>query len=217
LGNLVRGLPLDGKGWFSLPLFTDFTPRNPVGILDWYTVLTAVFALAALSAHGAALLAWKTDGPLQERARRAASFGFIAVAILWPAVTVATRIAAPGFFASLPKQPFAWVGVLAAIAGLAWASFAIRRGADRGAFLGSCAFLTGLMVATAACSFPALLRSSTDPSLAITVHTASNDRVGLATALSWWVVGFPLAIGYFVLLFRLHRGKAPVAADGEGY
>jgi len=217
LGNLVRGLPLDGQGWFSLPLFTDFTPGNPVGILDWYTVLTGGFALAALAAHGAAFLAWKTDGPLQERARRAASRGFIAVAILWPVVTAATRIAAPDFFTRFPKQPFAWAGLLAALAGLAFASLAIRRGGDRGAFLGSCSFIAGLMVATAACSFPALLRSSGDPSLTITALAASNDRAGLATALSWFVVGFPLAIAYFVVIFRLHRGKVPVAAEGEGY
>jgi cytochrome d ubiquinol oxidase subunit II len=217
LGNLVRGLPLDGRGWFSLPLFTDFTTRNPVGILDWYTVLTGVFALAALAAHGAAFLAWKTDGPVQERARRAARRGIIAVAALWPIVTAATRLAAPDFLAPFFSRPFAILGALAAIAGLTYASFAGRRGGDRGAFLGSCAFLAGLMVATAACSFPALLRSSSDAASAITAYSASNDRAGLVTALSWWVVGFPLAIGYFVAVFRLHRGKAPSAAEGEGY
>ena len=217
LGNLVRGLPLDGQGWFSLPLFTDFTPRDPVGILDWYTVLTGVFALVALTAHGAAFLSWKTDGLLQQRARRTASFGFIAVAVFWPIVTIATRIAAPDFFAVFPSRPVAWVGALAAIAGLSVASFANRRGQDRRAFLGSCSFLSGLMVATAACSFPALLRSSSDPALAITAYAAANDSHGLATAFSWWLVGFPLAIGYFVVVFRMHRGKTPVAAEGEGY
>jgi len=217
LGNLVRGLPLDRQGWFSLALFTNFTTTDPVGILDWYTVLTGVFALVALSAHGAAFLAWKTDGAVQERARRAASRGLLAVAVLWPVVTIATRIAAPDFLAVFPSRPLAWVGALAAISGLVAASLAMRRGHDRRAFLGTCAFLSGLMVATAACSFPALLRSSTDPALAITAYAASNDAKGLGTALSWWLVGFPIAVGYFVVVFRLHRGKAPAAAEGEGY
>src|SRR5262249_1225973 len=44
LGNLVRGVPIDGSGWFSLALFTDWSARNPVGILDWYTVATGLFA-----------------------------------------------------------------------------------------------------------------------------------------------------------------------------
>jgi cytochrome bd ubiquinol oxidase subunit II len=38
LENLIRGVPLDSNGWFSLPLFTDFSAHGPVGILDWYTV-----------------------------------------------------------------------------------------------------------------------------------------------------------------------------------
>ena len=42
LGNLIRGLPIDADGWFSLALFTDFTRRSPVGILDWYTVSAGV-------------------------------------------------------------------------------------------------------------------------------------------------------------------------------
>jgi cytochrome bd ubiquinol oxidase subunit II len=217
LGNLVRGLPLDASGWFSLPLFTDFTPRNPVGILDWYTVLTGVFALAALTAHGAAFLSWKTDGSLQRRARRLGSRGFVAVSVLWPIVTVATFVAAPDFLATFPARPLAWLGVSAAAAGLAVASLGIRNGRDRRAFIGSCSFLSGLMVATAACSFPALLRSSTDPTLSITARAAANDAQGLKTALSWWLVGFPLAVAYFVVVFRMHRGKAPVAAEGEGY
>jgi cytochrome d ubiquinol oxidase subunit II len=217
LGNLVRGLPLDAAGWFSLPLFTDFTPRPPVGILDWYTVLTGVFALAALATHGALFLAWKTDGPLQVRARRSAWTGLLAVLLLWPLVTVATRIAAPDFLAVFASRPFAWLGLLLAIGGMTVAAHAMRHGADRRAFLGSCSFLSGMMVATAACSFPTLLRSSGDPSLSITVASAASERAGLATALTWWAVGAPLAIGYFVLVFRLHRGKAPVANEGEGY
>src|SRR5215813_2155747 len=88
-GNLMRGVPLDKDGWFSLPLFTDFTPREPVGILDWYTILTGVFALVALAAHGAVFVAWKTDGPVHDRSHALARRLWIAVAVLWPIVTIA--------------------------------------------------------------------------------------------------------------------------------
>jgi cytochrome d ubiquinol oxidase subunit II len=217
LGNLIRGLPLDRQGWFSLPLFTSFTPHDPVGILDWYTVLTGVFALTALIAHGAAFLAWKTEGPVQARARVAAGRAFVATAALWPIVTLATRFAAPTFLAPFLSRPLAMAGALTAIAGLGYASFAIGRYDDRGAFLGSSGFLSGLMIATAACSFPALLRSSGTPALALTAYASANTPAGLGTALGWFAIGLPLAIGYFVLVFRLHRGKTPDAAEGEGY
>ena len=73
LGNLVRGLPMDAEGYFSLSLFTDFTTTPPVGILDWYTILAGVFGLVALAGHGATFLAWRTDGAVQARSRTAAA------------------------------------------------------------------------------------------------------------------------------------------------
>jgi cytochrome d ubiquinol oxidase subunit II len=33
----------------------------------------------------------------------------------------------------------------------------------------------------------------------------------------WWFLGFPIAVAYFVFLFRIHRGKVKAAADGKGY
>ena len=205
LGNLIRGVPIDAQGWFSLALFTDWTARNPVGILDWYTIVTGLFALVALTSHGAAFLAWKCDGALQARARRAAAWGFPAVAIAWVLVTAATRIVSPDFFAPLGARPIVWLGAAAAAAGLATAAVASRRGRDTRAFLGSCAFLTGLMVATAGLYYPDILRSSLDRSQSLTVSLAANDHKGLEVALTWWCIGAPLAVAYFVLVFRLHR------------
>ena len=56
LGNVIRGVPIDGSGMFTMSLFTDFTTRGRVGILDWYTLSVAVFATVLLSAHGATYL-----------------------------------------------------------------------------------------------------------------------------------------------------------------
>jgi cytochrome d ubiquinol oxidase subunit II len=207
LGNLVRGVPLDERGWFSLALFTDFTARNPVGTLDWYTASTGLFALVA---HGAAFLAWKCDGELRLRARRLAVRAFPAVGVLWISVTAATRFAAPDFFAPLFSRPLAWLAGAVAAGGLATAAWSSRRGADTRAFLGSCAFLTGLMAATATLFFPAVLRSSIDAGQSLTVYAAANDRIGLRVALTWWCVGAPLAFAYFVVVFRMHRrGQLP--------
>src|SRR3984893_1297795 len=71
LGNVVRGVPLDGSGFFFLPLWTDFTVGNNVGVLDWYTLLIAAAAFLTLAEHGALWIAFKTAGELEQRARRA--------------------------------------------------------------------------------------------------------------------------------------------------
>jgi len=216
-GNLVRGLPLDGEGWFSLPLFTDFTARNPVGILDWYTVLAGLFALIAITGHGATYLMWKSDGPVRERSRRAAGWLYGAVVVLWPFLTVVTWVVNAPMLAVLPGRPLAWLSLLVAVAGLV----AVRRGVrlDRPltAFLGSCAFLTGMLAATAACVFPVMLRAIDRDGASLTIHNASVPATSLVTALGWWVIGAPLAAAYFVILFRLHRGTLAAAEGHEGY
>ncbi len=217
LGNLLRGVPLDSEGWFSLALFTDFRARQPVGILDWYTMLVGIFAAAALIAHGGAFLAWKTEGAVRERSRKAAFGSFAAVAVLWPVVTLATVRVNADFPRALASRPLAWLLAAAALAGLASALVNLRRGDDRRAFLGSCAFLAGLSGATAACVFPVMLRALGDPALSMTAWNAAGDASGLRTALGWFALGFPLAILYFVFLFRFHRGKAVAAPEGEGY
>jgi cytochrome d ubiquinol oxidase subunit II len=216
LGNLLRGVPLDADGWFALALFTDFSARAPVGILDWYTVLVGVFALVAITAHGAAFLTWKTDGEVRVRSRALGRRFYTGVAVLWPLVTLGTHLVHPGFFPAFVSRPLAWLLLALALAGLATALRGLIRGRDLATFLGSCAFLAGLGTATAACLFPAMLRVTGGAGAPLTAYNAAGDPHGLRIALSWFLVGFPLAIGYFVMLFRLHRGKA-VAADGEGY
>jgi len=216
LGNLLRGLPLDAEGWFALALFTDFSAQPPVGILDWYTVLVGVFALVALAGHGALFLTWKTDGPVQERSRLAARRLYAAVAALWPVLTIATHRVDAGFLKALASRPLAWLLAAVALLGLVAVFVGLARGRDLPAFLGSCAFLAALSGATAACVFPTMLRAIGGEALSLTVYNAGGDPRGLRTALAWFAVGFPLVILYFGIVFRLHRGRAVAAAEGEG-
>ncbi|HYV84305.1 MAG TPA: cytochrome d ubiquinol oxidase subunit II [Patescibacteria group bacterium] len=217
LGNVLRGVPLDAQGWFSLELFTDWSAGEPVGILDWYTVLIGVFAAAALAGHGASFLALRTDGPVQARSRTLMTRLFVAVAILWPLVTLATWRVNGALFSAFPGRPIAFLAALLALAGLAAVFIGRRRGRDGQSFAGSCAFLLGLLGSAAAGLYPVMLRSSGDPSLSLTAPATAVPAAALRTALLWWIVAFPLALGYLVFLFRLHRGRAVAAADGEGY
>jgi len=217
LGNLLRGVPLRADGWFALALFTDFTAKELVGILDWYTVLVGVFALAALAGHGALFLNWKTEGPVQQRSRAAGFCLYAAVAALWPAVTFATHRVDTGFLSALASRPLAWLLAAVALVGFASIFVGLARGRELPAFLGSCAFLAGLSTATAACVFPTMLRAIGAEGASLTAYSGGGDPEGLRTALAWFAVGFPLAILYFVIVFRLHRGKAVAAEQGEGY
>ncbi len=217
LGNLIRGVPLDPDGWFELTLFTTFRPTPPPGILDWYTVLVGTFALAALAAHGGTYLAWKTDGAVRDRSRRAARALGLAVAALWVAVTLATASVNPDLLEALPRRPVAAALAALAVLGLGGALVFVGRGRDLAAFLSSCAFVAGLSVATAVCVWPVMLRATPDAALSLTAANAGGDPAGLRTALVWLAVGLPLVAAYYVFLFRFHRGRAAAAAEGEGY
>jgi cytochrome d ubiquinol oxidase subunit II len=215
-GNLMRGVSLDRDGWFALPLFTDWSARDPVGILDWYTVLTGVFALLALGAHGATFLAWKTDGSVHDRSRRAAWRLWIAVVVIWPVVTGASHVVNPALFPGMGRRWLAIAAALVALAGIVAVFVQFTRGGDFGAFLGSCAFLLGIIGASAASYFPVMLRATGGDALSLTAYTGGGDEASMRIALRWFLVGAPLALIYLGIVFRLHRGKA-VAAEGEGY
>ncbi len=216
-GNLVRGVPLDQDGWFALALFTSGLPEDPVGILDWYTVLAGLFAVLALANHGAQFLAWKTSGAVAARSRALGRRLAIALALLWPVVTLLTGRINPELFAALLTRPLAWATTALAAGGLAFGFVARARANDRAAFLASGAFLVGILGATAAALFPVMLRARGGAGPSLTAYTAANDPHGLAVALGWFAIGAPLALFYLGVLAWIHRGRAEAAAEGEGY
>jgi cytochrome d ubiquinol oxidase subunit II len=217
LGNVVRGVPLDATGYFQIPLFTSFGTGNPVGILDWYTVLMGVLVLATLTAHGALFLAWKTSGALHERCRRAAQPLWLAVAVLALLATWATATVNPGIYRNLPHAPLAWVGIALFLGGLAAVFAGLYGNRSLGAFLGSGAFIIGILAATAACVWPVMLPSTLDPAASLTAHNASAGAGSLRAGMVWWFIGFPIVLVYFGFLFWLHRGKVSAPEEGQGY
>src|SRR4029077_18952838 len=94
-GNMARGVPLGSDGTFSMAFFTDFTPRGCVGLLDWYTVSVAIFAVVALAAHGAVYLALKTEGAVHDRSARYARRLWAATAPLLLVISVESGLVRP--------------------------------------------------------------------------------------------------------------------------
>lgn len=210
LGNLVRGLPLDASGYLQMPLFTNLLPTLPVGVFDIYTASVGCFAMVCLGAHGATFLVVKTDGILQQRARR---YALRLWWIVWGAIvpiTWGTAQVNPGLLHQFLDRPVCWLLALVWIGSLAVAPWSLRRGAERLAFVASCCFLLGLLAATAACLFPVLLHSRLDSSFDLTVQNSAAGGHSLRVGLWWWGLGIPLALGYTALLVRLHRGKVSV-------
>jgi cytochrome d ubiquinol oxidase subunit II len=217
LGNVVRGVPLDGTGSFFIPLFTDFHPGVQPGVFDWYTALVGIFSLCALAGHGALYLVWKTTGPVQARSRVWARRAWLAVLPLWLAVTLATAWLRPETFLNLFARPWSLSFVVVMLGGVGGAFLFLKCGRELAAFLSSGAFLLGLLAATMAGTYPVWLRSTIDPAHSLTAQNSAASSYGLQVALVWWTVGIALAGAYFAYLFHSTRGKVDVHTEGHDY
>jgi cytochrome bd ubiquinol oxidase subunit II len=217
LGNVVRGFPLDVSGEFSLPFFTDFGVRGQVGLLDWYTVSVGVFAAVSLSAHGATYLVWRTEGVLRERGLKSGRILWLATFVLLPILTVETWVVRPELFPSMAPRPVAWVGVALTCGGVVGLLVGDRARRELLAFVGSCAFLAGLLIAAAAAVFPDLLHSTLDGAHSITAYSAASSDHSLGLALIWWPVALVLSLAYALFIARQFRGKVTVTEAAEGY
>ena len=139
LANVLRGVPLQADGYFFLPLWTNWQPGPHPGILDWYTVIGGLVALAALTLHGALWLTIKVSGDLAQRACRLVNPLLILVSLLTVVSLVATIAVRPASLDNYYHYPVTFivpVGVLAALAGIWYFS---RNQHPGKAFLSSCA------------------------------------------------------------------------------
>ncbi len=218
LGNLVRGLPLDDSGYLHMPLFTNFLPLHPAGVLDIYTLAVGLFAVLSLAAHGATFLAWKTEGAVEQRSRTFAARLWLSVTIALLPITWATARVNADVFSNFAATPIAWLLAAVWIMGLLGAPWFLRRQQAWAAFACSTCFLLGLLAATAACVFPVMLRSQLDRADHLTAFNAAASTYSLTVGLWWWGLGVPLAIVYVVFLMRFHRGKVRIdEGSGSGY
>jgi cytochrome d ubiquinol oxidase subunit II len=219
LGNVVRGVPLDNRGRFFEPLWTNFQPYGQTGILDWYTILVGVAALATLTLHGAAWLACKTEGELNERALRSASRLWWLVVTLTVAVTITSFRLLPRLALSFRSWPWGLIFPVLAIAGLLGIQWCVRLKQDAGAFGMSCLFIVGILASVAFSLYPDVLPASTNPFYSLTVSNAKAADYGLKIGLVWWPIGMALAAGYTIFVYRSFSGKitASDAENHEGY
>jgi cytochrome bd ubiquinol oxidase subunit II len=215
LGNVVRGVPLDEDGYFFQPLWTDFSPfSEPSGILDWYTVLMGLLALTTLVVHGANYIAVKTENRLNARSRRISRFAWVALVVLTVLGTIATFWVSPWMLESFGARPYGYVLPLVAVAGLIGIIVFNVRGRDREAFLASSAYIVGMLTSTVFAVYPRVL-PAVNPENSLTITNAAASDYGQAVGLIWWSIGMVLAVVYFVVIYRLFRGK--VRLEDEGY
>lgn len=216
LGNVIRGVPLKADGTFFEPLWTNWRVGPAPGILDWYTVLAGMIALVALTIHGANYVVMKTEGELSARARKAALALWPVLVILTGLSLLATLVIRPAVLDNYRRHPVAFVIPLVVAGSLISMFLAQCKKKERNAFLSSCIYLAAMLVGAACGLYPALLPASTDAAYSLTTRNAAGGSYALSGGIVWWALGMILAVGYFVFIYRMFRGKVNADA-GHGY
>ena len=217
LGNVIRGVPLRPDHYFFEPLWTNFRPGPEAGVLDWYTVLAGVLALVALTVHGGNYLALKTEGDLGRRSRNAARGLWALLVALTVASCIATLFVRPRITANYTAHPAGFLIPLVVAASLVTMFLAQRAENDRRAFLSSCVYLACMLAGAAFALYPSVLPSSNPAVPDITIYNAAAGSYSLTYGLIWWSIGILIAIGYFVFVYRMFRGKVSLQAGEHGY
>jgi len=215
-GNLMRGVPLDANGNFSLAFFTDFRVRGDVGLLDWYTVSIAAFTVLMLAAHGATYLTLKTEGAVHDRSAAWAKLLWAAVVPLFIAISLESSFVRPDLFAHAIHNPICWLGLLLLVVSIVTLISGLSTRNEKRAFVAS-NFLLGSILATGAGTiFPVMLYSTLNPEDSLTAYSAAASRDSLLIAFVWWPIAFVLATAYALFISRRYPGKVSVKRDTQG-
>ena len=217
VGNVVRGVPTGADDYFFLPLWTNGRTGAHPGILDWYTVLDGVLALAAIALHGALYLALKTEGKLEQRSMALARR-------IWPATLTFTAIGIPATILARPASllnytahPIAFLVPAIVVISLGYIRWHMARHARFASFLASCVYICSVLTGVATGLFPVLLPTVGTLGRDLTIERSISGPHTLHVGLAWWSAGMVLALMYFAIVYWLFRGKVPTDEAGYGH
>jgi cytochrome bd ubiquinol oxidase subunit II len=203
LGNIMHGLPLDAEQDYA---------GTFLGLLNPYSLLVGVMAVALFALQGAAWLNLKTEGELRERARSRARVAWGALLALWVVALALSPFATPQLWPAYAK-PLAWAApVLFLAAMVAFRVLLDRRPAL--AMLASSLATAMLMAIVGQGLYPNLVPAR-GMGESLTVTNACSSPLALRVMLVIALVGMPIVVGYTIFIYSRFRG--PVKLDEHSY
>ncbi len=205
LGNVLRGLPIGPDGYF----------RGTFALLlNPYSLLTGIFAVATLAWHGANYLRVKTEGEILERARSASATLFWVTLILALAATVSTFVVRPHAGSNFRTHPEGLAFPLLVAAGFVGGYMWRHKERDRAALWSSTAVIAGLLGSAALTVYPDLLTSTLNSSYSLTVYNSASSPRALRDSLLANLAGMVAVIVYMTYVHRTFSGKVRVRDHG---
>ena len=230
-GNVIEGVPFHLED-SMMPVYTG----SFWGLFNPFALIAGVVSLSMLICHGANYLILRTEGSIQQRAKRASIIASV-VMIVGFAVGGVMVAGMQGFVITSPVDPGAvqnpldktvvmqagaWLGnfklypqlialpALGFIGGLLSIVFALgKRGAL--SFVSSAIAELGIIGTAGAAIFPFVLPSSTDPRSSLTVWDCVSSQRTLGIMFWAALIMTPTIIAYTSWAYRVMRGKVTEA------
>ena len=239
LPSLVFGIAF-GNLFIGLPFHYDETLRSFYtgsfwALLNPFALLCGIVSLTMLMMHGAIYLQLRSDGAVQERARKAALFtglmcatGF-AIAGAWingmdgyritaiqdvntslnPLTKTVVKIPG-GWLSNYSTYPWMMFAPVAGLAGIALALLNARFKNERTAFMFSSIAIAGIILTAGFSMFPFIMPSSTDLVSSLTIWDAVSSEKTLGIMFVVTIIFLPLIMMYTSWVYRVLRGKVTI-------
>ncbi len=195
IGNILLGLPLNGKFQFAGNIGIIFRP---------FPVLVSVYTIILLIMHGASFIAIKTDGALHEKAKNVALK-------LWPLAVFLLIITAVSIFLFFPEKsfnPLMWIFSVLIFAVLIIFRESIKRlNLKIGfSFVLSSIMLACMWICFGVLMYPNLLAGLGNQN-SISIYNSSSSELTLLIMLIIAMLGVPIVIAYTSYVYGVFRGK----------
>jgi len=234
VGNVLLGVPFHLTPDL-MPMYDGTFYSKFLGLLRPFAILSGVVSLSMLIMHGSAWLTLKTEGPVQERARKigtvagmVAATGY-ALAGLWlalgvdgfaivgdvvkdgPSNPLYSEVTQGGsWLSAYVVRPWIIVAPVMGFAGIAMAVLGLRAGREVSTLLWSKMAIVGIISSVGLTMFPFILPSNVDPKSSLTVWDSSSSHLTLFVMLVMALVFMPLILAYTSWVYKVLWGKVTV-------
>jgi cytochrome d ubiquinol oxidase subunit II len=205
VGNAMIGVPLDSRGIYAAGFFE---------LLNPYSILVGVLAIAMFLMHGSLYLHLKTTGPLRERIEQRLGYCYGAFVVMYLVVTATTLYSVPHATAVFRSYPAAWLVVVFNVAAILAIPFALSRQWSGRAFLASCATIGALVLLLGLALFPNLVTSTPNPQNSLTIYNAASSPKTLGIMFVIALIGMPFVIAYTSIIYWVFRGRVEIGQHG---
>jgi cytochrome bd ubiquinol oxidase subunit II len=205
IGNLIRGIPLDDQKEFS---------GNFWHLIDFYSLLVGILAVALFFMHGSIYILMKTEGNLHDKMRQWVNPAIIFFIMCYSVTTMVTLIYMPHMISVIQERPYFFLIILLNILVIANIPREIHLGRDGLAFASSCLNIIFLLALYAIGTFPNVVRAINDPNnLSLTIFNSASSSKTLEILLLMAIIGIPMVIAYTFAVYWVFHGKVKLEAS----